>query len=122
MGKEELLELIRKERPGQVIHEVKDFRPHPLRNFGVEYEVDVVMENNFFNKKIINISLPYPIEPYLKIQKEWGKRYGVYEKTPQHQGQINGIILAPYNNKEEAEEDRQRYGYNTDNYYVDELN
>jgi len=33
----------------------------------------------------------------------------------------NGVILAPYNTKEEAEQARVKYGYGDDNYYVDKL-
>jgi hypothetical protein len=33
----------------------------------------------------------------------------------------DGVILAPYNTKEEAETAKKRYGYDNDNYYVDVL-
>lgn len=49
------------------------------------------------------------------------EQYAVYEKVPAHGGQINGVILAPYNTEQEAQVAREKYGYNTDNYYVDKL-
>lgn len=73
MNKEELMILISKDRPNQVIHEVIDFRVHPLSKYGVEYEVDVVMEVQFFETKIRRhrISIPYPIKPYKELQEKW---------------------------------------------------
>jgi len=50
------------------------------------------------------------------------KQYAVYEKIPQHGKDPNGIILAPFNNMEEAQIAREKYGYNTENYYIDILN
>jgi hypothetical protein len=50
------------------------------------------------------------------------EQYAVYEKVPAHQDEVNGIILGNYNTPEEAQEARGRYGYNTDNYYVDKIN
>lgn len=55
------------------------------------------------------------------LDKTPKKEYGVYEKTPAHGGVKNGIILAPFSTKEYAEEAREKYGYKTDNYYVDIL-
>ena len=52
------------------------------------------------------------------IKKE---QFAVYEKEPAHQRAKNGIILAPYNSKEEAEKAGKKYGYHGDNYYVDKL-
>ena len=49
------------------------------------------------------------------------EQYAVYEKVPAHGGEVNGIILAPFKSKEEAEQSRQKYGYSSDNYYVDIL-
>jgi len=46
-------------------------------------------------------------------------QWAVYEKVPQHGKYYNGIILAPYNTKEEAEAKRIGWGYVSDNYYVD---
>jgi len=74
MSKEELLRLLREDRPNQVIHEVTDFRVHPLSKYGVEYEVDVVMETYFFETKIRKHhmkGLPYPIKPYKDLQEKW---------------------------------------------------
>jgi hypothetical protein len=50
-----------------------------------------------------------------------GTLYAVYEKTPAHGSKEHNVILAPYKTKEEAEQNRIKYGYNTDNYYVDIL-
>jgi len=49
------------------------------------------------------------------------EQYAVYEKEPAHQGDINGIILGNYNTEEEAQEARRKYGYTSDNYYVDKV-
>jgi hypothetical protein len=46
-------------------------------------------------------------------------QYAVYEKVPAHGGEVDGVILGNYRTKEEAQEDREKYGYNTDNYYID---
>jgi hypothetical protein len=47
------------------------------------------------------------------------EQYVVYEKVPAHGGEINGVILGgPFKTKEDAEQARQKYGYNSDNYYV----
>jgi hypothetical protein len=53
---------------------------------------------------------------YEALKKEY---YAVYEKEPRHQNEKNGVILAPYKTKEEAEQARVKYGYGDDNYYVD---
>jgi hypothetical protein len=55
---------------------------------------------------------------YEALKKEY---YAVYEKEPRHQNEKNGVILAHYNTKEEAEKARVKYGYGNDNYYVDKL-
>ena len=47
------------------------------------------------------------------------KLYAVYEKSPAHGSKEHNVILAPFKTKEEAEQNRIKYGYNTDNYYVD---
>jgi hypothetical protein len=79
MDNKELLKLIRKDRPDQVIHEVTNFIPFPHQPFasrGVKYSVDVIMETNFFGTKVkrtIVQGLPYPVEPYREIQEEWDK-------------------------------------------------
>lgn len=49
------------------------------------------------------------------------ERFAVYEKEPAHGKDKNGIILAPFNTHQEAEEAGIKYGYYGDNYYVDEL-
>lgn len=49
------------------------------------------------------------------------EQFAVYEKEPMHGKDKNGVILAPYNTKEEAEQARVKYGYDNDNYYVDKL-
>lgn len=74
MIEEELLLLLREDRPEQVIHEVTDFRIHPLSKYGVEYEVDVIMEIQFFETKIRRHhikGLPYPVKPYKDLQEKW---------------------------------------------------
>jgi hypothetical protein len=55
---------------------------------------------------------------YKALKKEY---YAVYEKEPAHQNEKNGVILAPYKTKEEAELARIKCGYGGDNYYVDKL-
>ena len=47
--------------------------------------------------------------------------YAVYEKEPAHGRYKNGVILAPYDTKEKAEEARKKYGYTSENYFVDIL-
>ncbi len=47
------------------------------------------------------------------------EKYAVFEKVPAHGSAENNVILAPYSSKEEAEDAARKYGYNTDNYYVD---
>lgn len=49
------------------------------------------------------------------------EQFAVYEKEPAHGKEKDGVILAPYNTKEEAEQARVKYGYGDDNYYVDKL-
>jgi hypothetical protein len=45
--------------------------------------------------------------------------FAVYEKEPAHGKDRNGVILAPFDTEEEAEQAGLRYGYHGDNYYVD---
>ncbi len=74
MSKEELLELLRKDRPNQVIHEVTDFKEHPLSKYGVEYEVSVIMQVDMLGTKIKRVhmgGLPYPLKPYNDLLKKW---------------------------------------------------
>lgn len=69
MTNEEMLELIRKDRPSQNILEVvKVTEPEQFNVKGVEYDVHVIMEVDFFGTKVkrVNIALPYPIEPYIE--------------------------------------------------------
>lgn len=47
------------------------------------------------------------------------KQYAVFEKIPAHTGKPNSVILAPYKTIEDAKSDMVKYGYNTDNYYID---
>lgn len=49
------------------------------------------------------------------------KQFAVFEKTPAHGSEVDGIILGPFNTEEEAIEEGNKYGYNSDNYYVDEI-
>ena len=65
MTNDEMLELIRLDRPNQVIHKVVDFTPS---DFGL-MSVKVDMEGKFFDTTIrhMHISLPYPLEKFLKL-------------------------------------------------------
>jgi len=47
--------------------------------------------------------------------------YAVYEKTPAHGSKEHNVILSPFKTKEDAEQSRIKYGYNSNNYYVDIL-
>ena len=47
------------------------------------------------------------------------EQYAVYEKTPAHGSQVNGVILGNFSTPEEAQIAREKYGYTSDNYYVD---
>jgi hypothetical protein len=47
------------------------------------------------------------------------QRFAIYERIPAHGNKENGSIMGPFNTREEAEEAQKRYGYCTDNYYVD---
>jgi hypothetical protein len=49
------------------------------------------------------------------------EQFAVYEREPMHGKDKNGVILAPYNTKEEAETAKEKYGYDNNNYYVDVL-
>ncbi len=49
------------------------------------------------------------------------EQFAVYEKKPFHGKEENGVILAPFNTKHDAEQARLRFGYNNDNYYVDKV-
>lgn len=47
--------------------------------------------------------------------------YAVYEKEPRHNSLPNSIILGNYRTVNEAEQDRIKYGYDNENYYVDKV-
>jgi hypothetical protein len=49
------------------------------------------------------------------------KQFAVFEIEPRHGKDENGVILRPYNTKEEAGIAGKKYGYYGDNYFVDEL-
>ena len=49
------------------------------------------------------------------------EQFAVYEKEPMHGKEKNGVILAPFTTREEAEIAGKKYGYHGDNYYVGEL-
>ena len=49
------------------------------------------------------------------------EKFAVYERSPRHGKDFNGVIMAPFDTKEKAEEARKSYGYDNDNYYVDIL-
>jgi hypothetical protein len=49
------------------------------------------------------------------------ERFAVYEKEPRHGKDKDGVILEPFNTKEEAEQARIKYGYGDDNYYVEKM-
>ena len=72
---EEMLNLIRKERSNQVINEVISFKKN---DYGF-YDVLVDMETNFFEVfiKHVKMTLPYPLEDYLKLSKEEELKYRV---------------------------------------------
>lgn len=73
MTNEEILNLVRTDRPDQVIHKVIDFKPS---NFGL-IEVMVDMEGMFFFTKVkhVHMKIPYPLANYLKLsdaqQTKW---------------------------------------------------
>lgn len=50
------------------------------------------------------------------------KQFAVFERTSSHGSETHNVILAPFKSKEEALADMVKYGYNTDNYYIDEYN
>jgi len=56
-------------------------------------------------------------EEMIKLKEQ----YAVFEKVPAHGREVNGIILGPFNTKEEALEKGKKYGYYGDNYYVDKI-
>ena len=66
---EQMLGMIRKDRPTQIINEVISFKPSSLGIKDVQYDVIVSMETDFLGTKIKNtkFKLPYPVKPY----QEW---------------------------------------------------
>lgn len=50
------------------------------------------------------------------------EKYAVYERNPAHGSTKNGMILGPFNSKEEAQSNGEKYGYTGDNYYVNSMN
>jgi|TARA_R110000851_G_scaffold56073_3_gene131189 hypothetical protein len=58
---------------------------------------------------------------YEKIKENLKKeQFAVYEKEPAHGKDKDGVILASFNSKEEAEAAGKKYGYHGENYYVSE--
>lgn len=47
------------------------------------------------------------------------QQFAVYEKKPAHSSKENPVILAPFNTKDQAIQAMIKWGYNNDNYYVD---
>jgi hypothetical protein len=47
------------------------------------------------------------------------QQFAVYEKNPAHSSKENPVILAPFNTKDQAIQAMIKWGYNNDNYYVD---
>jgi hypothetical protein len=47
------------------------------------------------------------------------EQFAVYEREALMNRYDDGIILGNFNSKEEAEEARIKYGFTSDNYYVD---
>ena len=50
------------------------------------------------------------------------EKYAVYERNLAHGSTKNGMILGPFNSKEEAQSNGEKYGYTGDNYYVNSVN
>lgn len=47
------------------------------------------------------------------------EQFAVYEIIPSHGSVPNGIILGPFNTREEAEDAKIKWGYGSENYYID---
>jgi hypothetical protein len=75
MTNEEMLELVRKERPNQVIHKVIDFKPTEFGLISVKVDVEVI-----FGSKIrhTRISLPYPLEKFLELSNAEKTKWRLY--------------------------------------------
>jgi len=69
MSNEEMLELVRADRPSQVINEVLSFEKN---KYGF-YNVKVDMESMFFNTKILHTQaiLPYPALKYAQLSEDY---------------------------------------------------
>jgi hypothetical protein len=67
MTNEEMLELIRKDRPEQVIHEVISYKK--TDKLGWTYEVTVDMAQPFMETTVkhVKITLPYPLSDFLEL-------------------------------------------------------
>lgn len=48
-------------------------------------------------------------------------RYAVFERIPQKGKYHDGVMMGYYKSSEEAEQARIKYGYTSDNYYVDKI-
>jgi len=49
-------------------------------------------------------------------------RYAVFEKEPQKGPIPNGVVMGSYPSREEAEQAKIRWGFISDNFYVDKIN
>lgn len=65
---DEMLKLIREDRPGQVINEVISFEKN---KYGF-YDVHVDMQSQFFETKVLHVKmrLPYPYKKYEELSKD----------------------------------------------------
>ena len=45
--------------------------------------------------------------------------YAVFEREPQKGPTPNGVVMGPYFSEEEAEQAKIKYGFISDNFYVD---
>jgi len=49
------------------------------------------------------------------------EQYAVFEKEPQKGPIPNGVVMGNYNTREEAEEVRVKYGFISENFYVEKI-
>ena len=49
---------------------------------------------------------------------ETPSQFAVFEREPQYCSAQHPLLLGPYKTEAEAEEDRVRYGYDRENFYV----
>ena len=47
--------------------------------------------------------------------------FAIFEREPRKNVKPNQIIFGPYRSAEEAEQDKIKYGFVDDNYYVDQI-